>query len=411
MEILIPHNSVVKQHCGENFFRRWRQHSNRGRALSDSYRSAKVQLAWFASVEGFAVARQRSLWRLLLVPLLLLPIGYGLYQLSRHVWAARQFHAAEAAVARRDFATASRLLDDCLRIHPGDSETLLLAAQVARRRGAFDEASRRLHDCRQANVVPEAIDLERKLLRLQTGDLEEAATYLRYCAAEPAAPQTPAVLEALIVGGLSSMNLPVARLAIELWLEHQSGDTDQQQGFLWRGDLALRSGDWERALRDYRRAFDLDPAQDDARRRLADLLVRYSPREAFDLLGPLLARRPDDPTLQLLLARCHRALGELEQTRAILDPLLEQSPNQAALLLERGLLALDLLDSADAERLLRRAERLNPDSRDVNLALVRCLRLGGKEAEADRYQARLAAIDRELQLHIDKLFPSGPPKK
>jgi tetratricopeptide (TPR) repeat protein len=347
----------------------------------------------------------------LLILLLLIPVGFGAYQAGWFAWGLFHANAAQTALAQRDFPQARQHLACCRRAWPSDSETLLLASQAARRDGDLDGASRLLTACREANGLPEAIALERKLLRLQSGDLTDADDFLRFCGNSPDRPEAALFLEALIVGCLEAMDLRRARRGVDLWLANHPGKHDQLQGLLWRGDIAIRSGDAENAQADYRRAVEIDPAHEGARLRLAEVLTRYSPREALDHLEQLRQRRPGDRGVQLNLARCRRALGDHQEARELLDQLLAEVQNDRAVLLERGLVELDLQDTPAAQRWLRRAEKLNPDRRDVNLALARCLRLAGKQAEAQRYQDRVAQIDAEMQRRIDRLFPQGQSPK
>ncbi len=90
--------------------------------------------------------------------------------------------------------------------------------------------------------------------------------------------------------------------------------------------------------------------------------------------------------------------------------MLAESPDDVASLLERGKVALDDEQAADAERWLRRAERLAPELPEVHLALARCLTLAGRSAEAHRYQERFAQLDtqhraKQTEAHAKLLKP------
>jgi len=338
-----------------------------------------------------------------------LPIGWGSFQVGWYAWGSYHFRAAQRALADRDFPTARQHLASCLQACPTDSETLLMAAQAARRDGDFAAADRLLRSCLEADGVPEAIDLERKLLRLQGGYLQDAEVCAHFCAANPNAAQTAPVLEALIVGTIRELDLPRAQRCLNLWLERQLGKADQIQGLVWGGDIAIRSGEVGRALACYRQAVEADLRHDAARLRLAELLSRYAPQEALAHLDELLHHRPEDPTLRLCLARCRRALGEHEEARRLLDELLTEKRGSADAVLERGQLELDLGDAVAAEPWLRRALVLAPGKREPNLALARCLHLLGKDAEAKPYQDRVAQIDAVLNPLKEFVPKTGQP--
>ena len=68
-------------------------------------------------------------------------------------------------------------------------------------------------------------------------------------------------------------------------------------------------------------------------------------------------------------------------------------PDDMSVLLERGRLALDAGQLADAERWLRDAERRVPSHREVLLALARCLQLAGKTVDAENYRRMVNSLD------------------
>ena len=205
------------------------------------------------------------------------------------------------------------------------------------------------------------------------------------------------VLEAVIVGALRAMDLAHAQGALELWRERCTTPADQLQGKIWAGDIAIRKGEVGRAITAYREAVEADPGNDIARQRLAEILSRYEPAEALPHLEKLRQKRPQDPTLRLHLARCKRGLGDYDEARELLDALLAENPQSVDVLLERGQLDLDLGNSAAAEPRLRRAVALEPNRRDPNLALARCLRLAGKDDQAKKFQDRVTQIDAILE--------------
>lgn len=111
--------------------------------------------------------------------------------------------------------------------------------------------------------------------------------------------------------------------------------------------------------------------------------------------------------MRLLLAVGRHGLGQFEEARQLLDELLAANPKNFPALVERGRLALDAQQPAEAEASLRRAEALAPDHADVNLQLGRTLQLLGRTQEVQRYQERFRQIDaaqkRERDERVAKL--------
>jgi tetratricopeptide (TPR) repeat protein len=320
-------------------------------------------------------------------------LALAVYLGGWELWGQYHWRAAERALAARDFAAAREHLVACRRAWPTDRETLLLSAQAARRGGDVPEAEKLLRAGREAGIMPEALDTERKLLGIQCGNMEEAEVCLSYSRTATRAADTELVLEAVIVGGIRSMDLPHAQAALDLWQQRRPAGADQVQGKIWAGDIAIRKGDIGGAIVAYQEAVEAAPTHDAPRQRLAEILSRYDPPAALPHLQQLLQNRPNDPTLRLHLARCQRGLGEHEQARQLLDALLAENPQSVDVLLERGQLDLDMGNPAAAEPRLRRAVALETNRRDPNLALARCLRLAGKEEEAKEFQERVTKID------------------
>ncbi len=85
-----------------------------------------------------------------------------------------------------------------------------------------------------------------------------------------------------------------------------------------------------------------------------------------------------------MLAVSRHGLGQLDQAQPLLDELLATNPQDVPALIERGRLALDAQQPAEAETWLRRAEAIAPDHADVLLSLGRTLRMLRRAPEARR---------------------------
>jgi tetratricopeptide (TPR) repeat protein len=292
-------------------------------------------------------------------------------------------------------------LKQSLRVWPGSPEILILSAQAARRGGNLDDARRFIAAAKSAGAAEEAVEFERELILLQTGEHPRPDYYLQVCERHPAAPESRLIAEALILGGLAKLDLATAHQGLELWQSQLQeaiplSAADRVQGMIWRGEVALRTGDVDTAIARLQEAVQADPEHDQARLRLAELLVRPAPREALAQLEFLSAKRFDERRVSLTQVRALRALGEHEQAVAKIDSLALQFADDQEILLERGLVALDLLAADEALPWLRKAERLSPERRDVNLALARALTLAGQHDEAARYREKVASLDADL---------------
>jgi tetratricopeptide (TPR) repeat protein len=334
----------------------------------------------------------------LLVLALLALIGIGGYITALYTWAQYNYWAAQRALERRDFTQARDRLERCLQVWPTSAATHFLAARAARRAGAYDDAERHLNACRQWNGVPEALELERALLRAQRGELPRVEGYLLHCV-QKEHPDVLLILEALTRGYMKTYQLGQAIECLNGWLERQPDDV---QALTWRGyaqDLVRR---FDEALTDYRRAVELDPAAEEARLRLAELLLHsHQAQEALAHFEHLRHRRADSPVVLLGLARCRRELGQAEEARQLLETLLAKDPRDYLALTERGKLALEAGETVAAEAWLRQALAVSPAERETTYLLLQCLNRLGKKKEAEECQARLGEIDKDFKRIVE----------
>ena len=334
--------------------------------------------------------------RLGMLLLLSVVIGAAAWLLGRYGWGYYHYRAAEQAATRHDFGEARLHLDKCLRVWPSDGTTLLLAARAAAGDGDLGEAERLLDAAAKANAIPDAVALERTLLRLRRGDLIDAERYFAACDAHRDKPETTLILEALVEGALKARQVEFAERCLKLW-ESGTQSYDRVQATIWRGELAFHANQMDVALVHLREAVRSAPNNDAARVRLTEVLIRYEPKEAMLQLVLLREKRPRDRDVLIRLASCHRSLGEHDEAARLLDELLARSPRDVPAMVQRGLVALDLRKLDDAERWFRGAEAIAPQLRDVGLALARCLQLAGKDAEARAYRDKVAKMDAQPQ--------------
>jgi tetratricopeptide (TPR) repeat protein len=325
--------------------------------------------------------------------------------LGWQAWGAQQFRAAEQSLARRDFAQAEQHLRHCLRVWPNDAQTLLLAAQTARRAGARADALARLHAAERAGAVHEAVILERDLLQMQGGDLSQVQRYLEIAQRHPDNPAASLILEAAIVGSLQAMDLARARTVLDIWETKHRTTADQTSLWSWRGELEVRAGRVDAAANCFRAAIQLDPANRGARLGLVRILAHSSPDEAVEHLSVLLEADPADSDARSQYAVALRNLGHLEDATVATEQLLSRAPEHVEGLVLRGRIAMDQQQFDEAGQWLRRAESLEPQRYAVLLALGDYCRLTGQDDDRRRYEQQLAALTRRIEAKFKGATP------
>jgi tetratricopeptide (TPR) repeat protein len=323
---------------------------------------------------------------------LLLTAGLGLllFLVGRHLWARYHVRAAEEALQRYAFAEALDHLDHALEVWPDSLPTRLLAARTARRAGRLDLAREQLAQCRRLDSSPE-VQLEERLFRCQRGELDLLGEADLWAAVQGGHPQGDLILEALTVGALSTYRLDRAGRWADLLLERVPGHVEAH---VWRGLAQEGMFHLPEALKDYRRAVELNPAHETARLRLAEgLLFRGEFQEALEHLETLRTQGPASAAVLLDLARCRRLLGEPERARELLDEAVAFQAPPAAVYRERGSLALDMGNLADAERWLRQAHAVDAHDTLTCYKLAEVLAQTGRKAEGEEYLAKSRRID------------------
>jgi predicted Zn-dependent protease len=339
--------------------------------------------------------RQCRPWRLLVAALLL--AGGAIAAVEGYAW--YHFDAAADALAQYQNDAARRHLDRCLAIWPRSPAAHLLAARAERRAGHFSEASEHLDQCQQHADQQHAdeIAFEWALLHTAVGDLSMEETLQARIMSRPA--DAPLIWEALAAGYRRTCRLPEALNSLNAWLHFEP---DNAYAYFLRGELHRSVGAVGRARDEYARAVELDPGHDQARRLLARMLVslgRY--QDAAEHLRILQGKLPDDPELEMLLARSEHDLGQREEAVARLDALLARHPDYGPGLRERGRLALAAKEFAAAQAFLERAQRALPNDYDVQSNLQRALQYQGHTAEAKAWLSRAQQLKDRLERIAD----------
>jgi tetratricopeptide (TPR) repeat protein len=336
---------------------------------------------------------RRRRWRVGAVAAALL-LGVAAFPVGRQLWAWQQFHAARAALTRRDFPQAGAHARACLAVWPDSADAHLLAAQAARRAGRPDEAQRHVRAARRLPGPAAAVEREWALLRAQEGDLAAVRGYLD-ALAEAAPALAPGVWEALAQGCMQVYQLDAALVYLQLLLEREP---DHADALLWRARLWDAADRKEDAEADFRRAVACRPAEAAAHVELAEFLERQSRHEeaAAEFVRATELRQADAAAL-LGLARCRRVLGDTAAARALVEDLLARLPDDTRVLAERGRLALAAGRHEEAARWLRRAAGPVLNDSALGYQLYQCLQACGRAEEARQVLDRLDRFKQDQQ--------------
>jgi tetratricopeptide (TPR) repeat protein len=201
----------------------------------------------------------------------------------------------------------------------------LLAAQTARRLGDYEAAERHLARCKEIRGGPTPeVELEQVLIRAERGGMDSVTPYLRSLVEEDH-PASPLILDALARGYMRAFRYGDAYAIATLWQDRWPDDI---QANFFAGYVNELIGSETQAVADYRRVLELDPEHDEARLRLADLLVNKArAAEALEHLEQVARRRPEDLYVQTRYARCLIALGRPEEAEEKVDRVLAEHPH------------------------------------------------------------------------------------
>ncbi len=332
--------------------------------------------------------------RSLTIAVLVLLIASGTGFAGMWLWASYHLRAGRAALERYHTGEAVLHLQSALKVWPRDPETLLLAARAARRSGQFDAAEHFLALYQEQRKEDEALTLERICLRAERGEPDSVANYCRTMV-EQNDPSSPLLFESLAQGYARIYQPRKAEMILDRWLEQ---DPDNPQALFILAqiyDMETRQSD---SIRTFRAVLTADPTFDEARLRLCDALIHLGTyEEALPHLEYLRSRLPDNPKVQVYLARVQDRRGNSEEAKRLLDAVLARQPNYAPALLDRGIMALRDSQFAEAEKYLREAVQQDPSDYQAHDRLAFCLEQNGKPVEADKEREKIKQMEKDLQ--------------
>lgn len=320
-------------------------------------------------------------------------LGWGGYEGARSLFARSRLDAARKAAEQRDWRQAHDHVTAALRYRPSSAEAHVLAARVARRLDRLDDAEALLQKCQLLQGgETHAIEVERALLRARRGESAAVEPLLRTWVSQED-PDAVEILDTLADALLRDYRVAEAQHCLDDLLRRRPDDFDA----LVRRGRAAEDMTWiAEAVEFYEKALALRPGEDSLRLSVAEnqvALGRFAvARPHFEQLHQ---RQPQNPAVRFGLARCRAGENHKQEAIRLLDGLLADNPNDSMALAERGALAVELDDAATGEPLLRRAAALAPRDRTVLVRLADCLRVQGKEDEAQTLRDRVEQLRAE----------------
>jgi tetratricopeptide (TPR) repeat protein len=327
---------------------------------------------------------------------LILLIALGVFLAATNFWAWHNYRAAGQAMHEGDYQSAKTYLGRCLTFWPGDAQAHFWMARTLRWQGRFDEAEEHLQRSENLEWAPSALEMERTLLSAQQGRFDEFEALLISWAKEDNE-DTAAVQEVLIHYYAHNSQLDQAlnwgRRFLEFYPDH----------ILVLNTMALlhkRLQNSTDCLRCYRRLLELRPRNDEFRESYATALLQFNePQRAIRQYRHLLSSHPESVTILLGLAHCRRSLGNFDEARRILAPLVSKHPNEGHVLSELGKLRLTEKRPLEAEKWLKKSLAIDPRDKSTLFTLYLCLKQQGKgrEHEANKYFALHQQAEKDIK--------------
>jgi tetratricopeptide (TPR) repeat protein len=307
------------------------------------------------------------------------------------LWARHHYQAADEALKHHRLTEARKHIELCLKIWPNSDEVHFIAGRTARRALDFKRAERHFSACKRLFGKTPALEMEQALIKVQQGEVDQTEAYFRR-QVESGHPDAPLILEAFVEGYLQLHRLPEASACLAIWEKLQQ---DNMFLYFLRGSIRERIPNLQEAADDYRKVLELNPNYDEARLRLARVLLEgHECSEAISHLQRVLETQPTNSRALVLLGRCYMDIGRPEEARPALEQALAQNPQSQTALLASAQLAMQEGANEEAEKLLRRGLLIDAQDRETNFVLAQCLlRQPRRKREADEQMARFKRIE------------------
>lgn len=303
----------------------------------------------------------------------------------------------EHALIRRDLVSAAEHLTRCQSLAPDSPTTYLHAARLARLTARVNDAEQILIAWERQHGRSPDITLEHALLKASYQECDATLEWYLLSRAHGTGRDRVCILEVLGDAYRRSYRLPEAKACFDQCLALQAENVAALVARAW---LWKRIHQDARARADLEQAVAVNPDHDVAGQRLAELLLEKrlgAPNEAERHFQQLHARQPNNPVVLLGLARCRRALGDLDAALVFLEPLISSDQPDFHALIERGQIAMELAQPTEAIEWLRRAAEKAPHNREAQYNLAVCHQQLGNKDLAARCQWEVARIEADLK--------------
>ncbi|WP_323029043.1 cellulose biosynthesis protein BcsC [Castellaniella defragrans] len=306
---------------------------------------------------------------------------------------------------------ARKLVDGLLAIHPDDPQALYASAMLAQQQGRLDAAREALaripQGRRTAPMRAFAADLERNALVQQAGQLARQGRKAEAVALLDRVRGQTRPDDVQTLGALARGYADVGELGRGLDLLRPLRDQGGSRGMdatLIYAELLLRSDQTIEAGAILRQAAR-QPLSGAQRQALEDLSDSYRIHEAdslresgdlvaaYDMIAPVLKRKPKDPVAVGALARMYAAAGKGDQALELYENLLQTDPDNAALHLGTAQVAQQLRNERRAAREAGIAVSLAPNDIAILTSAARVYRAQGKTSEAQDLLEKAVALE------------------
>ncbi|HKA06416.1 MAG TPA: tetratricopeptide repeat protein [Gemmataceae bacterium] len=344
------------------------------------------------AIQAFRFSRRR--W-LTIAVLIVAAAALTYWVIESQLAAQSRMDRVKAALDADEPAVARRLADEYLASRPRSAEAHFRAAQAARRCGDVRGAESHLDDAAKFNWDQSAIEVERALIRAQSGDLRSAEQILVQRFSEDH-PDNRYILAVLVPALMAEFRWIEANAAAAKWTDLQP---QSARAWSYRGEILERLRKKNDAVTALRRATELDPSDRRSRFALARMLLetKQSAAEAAGHLDWLHEVDPENVAVVVELAVCREAQGRVDEAEVMLDRVIAQRTQGSKAYYHRGRLELNRGRAAAALPFLRRADDLDPGDTEVLYSLFLCLQQVGTPAEARAAEERWKRSDEDLK--------------
>jgi tetratricopeptide (TPR) repeat protein len=300
---------------------------------------------------------------------------------------------ANKAIFNYDLGQAQIHLEQCIHVRPTDGEVLFAMARNLRRMEKFEQAAEYLRKASQQHWVPAQINLERHLIRAQTGYLSKVVDQLQRLLEEGNLDDR-LIFEALVLGYLRTNFLTEANRWATIWIEQHPDDWLARY---WHGLVLEGGSQFNLAKDEYEKALKLNPAGFGLHLRVAEVLMHMKPsEESLAHYEEALKTEPGNAIALYGLAQCQHSLRSSEDAKVTLTRLIEMHPEFIGAYTLRAQLAEEQDKDEEALEWLKKAQAIDANDRLTNLRTFEVLHRLKRDNEAREVQRRSKEIDNQL---------------